>query len=129
MVKPLRYLNNGALLGHNRPETEVPPDPVTQLYAADTEGDAEPETDTADTVHVGSMQTNEISSSTFELWTEAELAKRLGVSVRTVQGWRNRNAGGPKWAKLGGMVRYRPAAVAAWLDELENNSQPQKAAG
>lgn len=42
------------------------------------------------------------------LLTESQVAEILGISVRTVQGWRHRG-GGPRYLKLGkghGAVRY-----------------------
>lgn len=47
--------------------------------------------------------------------TERELAVALGISRRTLQGWRWRG-GGPPFRRLGGAVRYDPAEVRSWLD-------------
>jgi hypothetical protein len=38
-------------------------------------------------------------------FTTQEVADRYRVSVRTVEGWRQRCVG-PKWIKLGGHIRY-----------------------
>jgi predicted DNA-binding transcriptional regulator AlpA len=52
-----------------------------------------------------------------EVWSPAELAERLGVSVGTLANWRWRGEG-PRYVKLGSgrssRVRYRAEDVAAW---------------
>ena len=45
--------------------------------------------------------------------TPAELAERLGVSVRTLTDWRYRGIG-PRFLKVGVHIRYRVADVLAW---------------
>lgn len=45
---------------------------------------------------------------------EAALATRLGVSRSTLQSWRY-SGRGPRFIKLGRMVRYRVADVEAYL--------------
>lgn len=45
---------------------------------------------------------------------ESELAERLGLSNRTVQGWRCRG-GGPPFVRFGRIVRYPEAALEEWL--------------
>ena len=50
------------------------------------------------------------------MMSEAELARRIGVSVRTLQRYRAANVG-PAWSRFGpgrGTVRYAEADVAAW---------------
>jgi excisionase family DNA binding protein len=49
-----------------------------------------------------------------ELLTEADLAKLLKVTVRTVRRWRAEGSG-PRALKIGRGVRYRRADVDAWL--------------
>lgn len=53
------------------------------------------------------------------LLTEVEVAERLGVNRRTVQGWRYRGSGGPPWLKLGtgrsARIRYEPGDVDDYL--------------
>lgn len=55
-----------------------------------------------------------------KLGTESETADNLGVSWRTLQGWRQRGEG-PPYIKLGAgvraPVRYDMAEVAAWLEK------------
>ena len=50
-----------------------------------------------------------------ELVDEASLAARLGVSRSTLQSWRY-SARGPRWIKLGRLIRYRVADVDAYLE-------------
>lgn len=52
---------------------------------------------------------------------ETEVADVLGVSRRTLQGWRWRG-GGPPYLRIGSAVRYEPAAVRAWLDAQRRTS-------
>ncbi|MGH8965773.1 MAG: helix-turn-helix domain-containing protein [Actinomycetes bacterium] len=40
------------------------------------------------------------------LLTTAELAKRLGVSPRTLQRWRNEGWIKPEWTTIGGQARW-----------------------
>jgi predicted DNA-binding transcriptional regulator AlpA len=49
-----------------------------------------------------------------ELIDEATLASRLGVSRSTLQSWRYTGRG-PRFIKLGRMVRYRNADIDAYL--------------
>ena len=44
-------------------------------------------------------------------FTTQELAARYRVSIRTIEGWRQRGIG-PKWIKIGGYVRYHLTALA-----------------
>jgi predicted DNA-binding transcriptional regulator AlpA len=45
---------------------------------------------------------------------ENEAAKRLGVSVKTLQAWRQRKSG-PRYFKLSNRVRYSPDDLTAYL--------------
>jgi excisionase family DNA binding protein len=49
------------------------------------------------------------------LMDETEAAKRLAVSVRTVQAWRL-NGRGPKFVRLGSAVRYSETALAEFIE-------------
>jgi hypothetical protein len=49
------------------------------------------------------------------LLNQKEAALYLGVSVRTMEGWRLRG-GGPLYSKLGSCVRYRLGDLDAFVD-------------
>jgi excisionase family DNA binding protein len=51
-----------------------------------------------------------------KLLTPSEVSKILGIPELTLQNWRTRG-GGPRFAKIGKHVRYRPADLNRWLDE------------
>ncbi len=61
-----------------------------------------------------------------KLLSVPEVAEYLGVSVRTVYGFRYRSVG-PKGYKVGGHVRYRLKDVESWLEEQAD--RPKIAAG
>jgi len=48
------------------------------------------------------------------LLTEAHTASRLGVSLPTLRRWR-RYGKGPRHFRLGGIIRYRPEDVDAFI--------------
>jgi predicted DNA-binding transcriptional regulator AlpA len=48
------------------------------------------------------------------LLTEQALAKHIQVSLAALRRWRIEGRG-PKYLKLGALVRYRPEDVARWL--------------
>ena len=47
---------------------------------------------------------------------ERAVAARLCVTVAAVRKWRLERKG-PDFQKLGAAVRYRPSALAAWIEE------------
>jgi excisionase family DNA binding protein len=49
------------------------------------------------------------------LMTLAEVSELLGVPLSTLYGWRYRGEG-PRGYRIGRHVRYRRAAVQAWLE-------------
>ena len=49
-----------------------------------------------------------------ELLDEARLATKLGVSRSTLQSWRYRSMG-PRFIKVGRLIRYRSADIDAYL--------------
>ena len=65
----------------------------------------------------------------FPTLTEKDAAKRLGVTVRTVQGWR-RNGRGPRFYKIGRSVRYAEADLLAFIEAAarKSTSDPAPAA-
>lgn len=54
-----------------------------------------------------------------ELLDEASLASQLRVSRSTLQSWRY-SGRGPRWIKLGRLIRYRLADVDAFLAATAN---------
>lgn len=60
--------------------------------------------------------------------TTDEAAQTLGLSRRTLEGWRVRG-GGPSFVKLTrGVVRYRPDDLVAWLGTRVVDNTAQAAA-
>lgn len=56
------------------------------------------------------------------LLSPKQLAKYLGVTTLTLSQYRVQGRG-PKYLKLGRVIRYRPSDVQEWIDEeLEKNS-------
>lgn len=45
-----------------------------------------------------------------------EVAEALGVSPKTLARWRCEQTGGPRWVKIGRLVRYRAADVDAYVE-------------
>lgn len=60
------------------------------------------------------VPSTEAAQTGSELVDEPTLAMRLGVSRSTLQSWRYAGRG-PRFIKLGRMVRYRTADVDAYL--------------
>lgn len=58
----------------------------------------------------------EVSAIGSDLIDEVALAVRLGISRSTLQSWRY-SGRGPRYIKLGRLVRYRNADVEAYLNE------------
>ena len=50
-----------------------------------------------------------------QLLNEHEVASTCGISVLTLRKWRSLRRG-PRFLKIGSLVRYRPQDVAAWID-------------
>lgn len=50
-----------------------------------------------------------------ELMRPVEVAKVLGVTVATLANWRTANRG-PRWRRLGSIVRYDKDDVRAWIE-------------
>jgi excisionase family DNA binding protein len=51
------------------------------------------------------------------LLTEEQVSKQLSVSVPTLRRWRVLNRG-PRFVKVGSLVRYQPEDLEQWLGEL-----------
>ena len=56
-----------------------------------------------------------------ELIDSAQLAQYLGAQVATVEGWRHKDMG-PRYIKVGRLVRYRTEDVEKWLKSNTRNS-------
>lgn len=52
------------------------------------------------------------------LWSIQELARYLGVPVRTIYAWRYKREG-PPGLRLGKHLRFRPGDVQEWLATLD----------
>lgn len=52
------------------------------------------------------------------LWRSKDLAEFLDVSEATLSRWRQRGIG-PACIAIGGVARYRPGAVRAWVEAIE----------
>ncbi|HAT09016.1 MAG TPA: hypothetical protein DCS97_00095 [Planctomycetes bacterium] len=51
------------------------------------------------------------------LLDQTEAARLLGLHPRSLSNWRLRRTG-PAWVRVGRRaIRYRPSAIAAWLDK------------
>jgi excisionase family DNA binding protein len=53
-----------------------------------------------------------------KLLTVREAAEFLGVPAQTLYAWRTAGKG-PRAVKVGRHLRYRPEALGAWLEQLE----------
>ena len=58
-----------------------------------------------------------------QFYSERDLADVLGVSVKTIQGWRFRGQG-PAWKKLAGIVRYPTDQFEAWVQAQPGGGEP-----
>jgi predicted DNA-binding transcriptional regulator AlpA len=57
------------------------------------------------------------------LLEEKELAERLQVSLGTLRTWRTEGRG-PRFHRIGQMIRYAPSDVKAWLLSRQDGGQP-----
>jgi predicted DNA-binding transcriptional regulator AlpA len=51
-----------------------------------------------------------------KLWTARDVANYLGVPLMTLYHWRQ-SSYGPRGARVGRYLRYRPEDVRAWFEE------------
>ena len=49
--------------------------------------------------------------------TEKDVAKQISVSLASLRRWRLLNSG-PRFVKVGALVRYRPEDLKLWMDSL-----------
>jgi excisionase family DNA binding protein len=77
---------------------------------------------TSRTIHLFDQnRRREMINELERLLTIADLSEMLGVPVDTLYGWRHR--GEPAGYRIGRHVRYRRAAVEAWLDTQADRRQ------
>ncbi|RSM68964.1 excisionase [Amycolatopsis sp. WAC 01375] len=50
-----------------------------------------------------------------------DLSRYLGVTKKTLAHWRQTRFG-PPWVRMGKYVRYSPARVSDWLDDLHKDN-------
>ena len=63
-----------------------------------------------------------------QLLTERDTARRLGLSVRTLQKWRLLGQG-PRYLKLGQAVRYDPDDLEAFVQAARRTSTSERSSG
>lgn len=56
-----------------------------------------------------------------KLYTDIETAEILTVSVRTIRSWRM-SGQGPKWLKLGRLVRYEEVEIKRYIERCRRVS-------
>jgi hypothetical protein len=59
------------------------------------------------------------------LLDQTRLAEQLVVTTKCLEAWRHRG-GGPKFVKVGRLIRYRPSDVAEWLMRRTATSTSEK---
>lgn len=65
---------------------------------------------------IGTVRTTFAGTDPDALLTEAEAARLLSLSVRSLQGWRVKRSDGPAFVKCGRAVRYRRRDLVAWME-------------
>lgn len=58
----------------------------------------------------------QVAADCREVMDEFALAEFLGLTVATLRKWRWLRSG-PKFVKVGRLIRYRKADIDAWLDQ------------
>ena len=61
-----------------------------------------------------------------KLLTESQVADLLSVKQRTLARWRQLGIG-PKYAKIGGSIRYEPHEIEAYLDKMRHTGTSARA--
>ena len=54
------------------------------------------------------------------LWSPKDTSELLGVSTGTLRSWRERGDG-PRWLRVGKLIKYAPSDVEAWLVESNDH--------
>lgn len=60
-------------------------------------------------------------TTTERLWTVDDVAEYLGIPVKTLYDWRNRNYG-PQAKRVGRYLRYQAEDVKSWFDSLDTKT-------
>ncbi|MGH7308766.1 MAG: helix-turn-helix transcriptional regulator [Candidatus Rokuibacteriota bacterium] len=63
-------------------------------------------------------------AATGELLSQRQVALRLGISTRTLEGWRARGVGPPFLRLSARAVRYRSVDLEQWLDRRRVADEP-----
>jgi len=66
---------------------------------------------------ISRQEGNDGGRATGELLSQQQVAVRLGVSARTIEGWRARGVGPPFLRLSARAVRYRVSDLEQWLDQ------------
>ena len=74
---------------------------------------------TSETVQTAANNPHTVSKS--RLTDTVQLAEYLGNEVNTVEGWRLKGVG-PRYIKVGRLVRYRTEDVDLWIESQTRNS-------
>jgi predicted DNA-binding transcriptional regulator AlpA len=67
---------------------------------------------------------NHEAGTSNQLLSQRQVAVRLGVSARTIEGWRARGVGPPFLRLSARAVRYRSSDLEQWLDQRRVAEEP-----
>jgi predicted DNA-binding transcriptional regulator AlpA len=81
-------------------------------------------TDTRLRSGIARQERNDGGRTTNELLSQREVAVRLGISARTVEGWRARGVGPPYLRLSARAVRYRSSDLEQWLNQRRVADEP-----
>jgi predicted DNA-binding transcriptional regulator AlpA len=57
-------------------------------------------------------------------WNDFAVARFFSIHASKVRRWRREDKG-PKWVRIGGAVRYKPADVFAWAEAQTPEKRPR----
>lgn len=60
-----------------------------------------------------------------QLIDQRAMSRMIGITTKTAETWRTRGFG-PKFVKIGSLVKYRKSDISAWVDRRTVNSTSQK---
>lgn len=58
-----------------------------------------------------------MNNSSDKLMDEFEFCRQVGISVGTARNWRCSRLAGPRFVKIGRLVRYRQSDIDEWIEE------------